>query len=112
MNSSFFCHPCKRAFASLDEYVKHNTKKQCIANYAIGRLNSQSSNESLFASTTTSDVTNEAITAAITGSNAAAATEPAPIESDETELVHSNISSPMAASSPMNEDIEQQLGNA
>lgn len=109
MNTSFFCHPCKRAFASLDEYVKHNTKKQCVTNDVISRFNQQ--NQAASTSTTTTNVMNVDTTATTAEPIVAVSTESANVQPTEFEPVQSNISSPMAASSPMSEDTEQQVGN-
>ena len=100
MNSGFFCHPCKRSLASLKALVRHNNKRQCVANAAVEISNTNNADQDATASVPTS-LTNEAPVASINDvppSAQSIASEPAP----------SNISSPMAAPSPMSKDIELQ----
>ena len=103
MNSGYFCYPCKRSFASLKALVRHNNKRQCVTNAAVDSLNTDNADENATASAPTG-LTTEAPTASIND-------VPPSAQPTTNEPVPSNISSPMAAPSPMSEDIELQAGN-
>ena len=93
MNSGYVCRPCKRSFVSLKEFVTHTNKRQCVANAALDNLMNTSASQN-------------ASTSVVSATDA-----PTTVQSVVDEPAPSNISSPMAAPSPMNEDMEQETGN-
>ena len=89
MNSTAFCNGCKRSFSSLQKLVRHCNKQKCGTNPSVEVNNNDDRTQVI---QTPSQTTTQAVEQ--------------PVEQSAVQPIASNISSPMAGTSPMEKVVE------
>ena len=103
MNSTAICNVCKRSFSSVQKLVRHSKKQKCSTNQAVEIVSNKDGTQA-----------NQSVVSSISQHAETPAVQHA-IQYREKSAVQptdSNIDSPIADPSPMEEDVEQPTGNA